>query len=83
MTLQIENATLESSFYKQPTILGRKLRMGNVKGKILVPVDSRTTLFIKKRSQIKTSVKRYRDHMANPFKEVILKGANHKPTNNR
>lgn len=79
MSLQIENATLESCFYKQPPVLDRFLRMGNVKGKILVPVDNRTTLFIKKRSQIKTAVKRYRDHMENPFKEVILKGANHKP----
>jgi hypothetical protein len=53
--------------------------MGNVKGKILVSVDSRTTLFVKKRSKIKESTKRYSDHMNNPFKEVVLKGANHKP----
>ncbi|MFA5299913.1 MAG: hypothetical protein WC389_17140 [Lutibacter sp.] len=79
MSLQIENATLESCFYKQPPILERKLRMGNVKGKILVPVDSRTTLFIKKKSKIKAAVKMYSEHMSNPFKEVILKVANHKP----
>jgi hypothetical protein len=53
--------------------------MGNVKGKILVPVDSRTTLFIKKKSKIKAAVKMYSEHMSNPFKEVILKVANHKP----
>jgi len=53
--------------------------MGNVKGKILVPVNSRTMLFVKKRSKIKESTKRYSDHMSNPFKEVVLKGANHKP----
>jgi hypothetical protein len=52
--------------------------MGNVKGKILVPMDSRTMLFIKKKSKIGEVVKRYSDHMSNPFKEVILKGANHK-----
>ena len=74
MSLQIDNPT----FYKQSPIPGRLTRMGNVKGKILVPVDSRTTLFVKKRSKIRETVKRYSDHMSNPFKEVILKGANHK-----
>jgi len=76
MSLQIDNP----AFYKQNPIPGRLVRMGNVKGKILVPVDSRTTLFVKKRSKIKESTKRYSDHMSNPFKEVVLKGANHKPT---
>ncbi len=76
MSLQIDNPT----FYKQSPIPGRLTRMGSVKGKILVQVDSRTTLFIKKRSKIRETVKRYLDHMSNPFREVILKGANHKPT---
>ena len=76
MSLQIDNPT----FYKQNPIPGRLVRMGNVKGKILVSVDSRTTLFVKKRSKIRETVKRYSDHMSNPFREVILKGANHKPT---
>jgi len=74
MSLQIDNPT----HIKQNTIPGRLLRMGSVKGKILVPVDSRTMLFIKKKSKIGEVVKRYSDHMSNPFKEVILKGANHK-----
>jgi hypothetical protein len=75
MSLQIDNPT----HVKQKPILGRLVRMGNVKGKILVQVDSRTMLFIKKKSKIGEVVKRYSDHMSNPFREVVLKGANHKP----